>query len=342
MGGTSADVAVIEGEPRYSTENHVGDFPVIMPAIDVTSIGAGGGSIVWTDSNGVLKVGPMSAGAKPGPACYGLGGERATVTDAYVCLGIVDPKRFLGGTIIILPALAEAAVRRIGASLGLDTLEAAESILPRRHFADVRGPGAVCSRARASATRISPCLPSVAAGPTHGFLLAREVGIGASSFRYIPAFCAPPGRWPPTSPRLHPHHSYDDEAQGRGAGSSARCGAWRRSQRGRRLARRPKDAVSRAARHLVRGHPLPWPILRPHHPARCRCPRRCERQRFAVPLHANFSAGLRLQDDAATIEILDVRATAVGDDTKTEDREAETDGEGAREATVGTAAHVPR
>ena len=92
MGGTSADVAVIEGEPRYSTENHVGDFPVIMPAIDVTSIGAGGGSIAWTDGNGVLKVGPTSAGARPGPACYGLGGERATVTDAYVCLGIVEPE----------------------------------------------------------------------------------------------------------------------------------------------------------------------------------------------------------------------------------------------------------
>src|SRR5206468_3271217 len=70
MGGTSADVAVVDGEPRFSTENHVGDFPVIMPAIDVTSIGAGGGSVAWTDRDGVLKVGPHSAGARPGPACY--------------------------------------------------------------------------------------------------------------------------------------------------------------------------------------------------------------------------------------------------------------------------------
>src|SRR5262249_56011750 len=86
MGGTSADVAVVDGEPRFSTENFVGDFPVIMPAIDVSSIGAGGGSVAWTDRDGVLKVGPHSAGASPGPACYGQGGTEPTVTDAYVAL----------------------------------------------------------------------------------------------------------------------------------------------------------------------------------------------------------------------------------------------------------------
>ena len=88
---------IIDGEPRYSTENHVGNFPVIMPAVDVTSIGAGGGSIAWTDSFGVLKVGPQSAGAQPGPACYGLGGAQATLTDAFVSLGIVDAGEFAGG-----------------------------------------------------------------------------------------------------------------------------------------------------------------------------------------------------------------------------------------------------
>src|SRR5262245_22746121 len=110
MGGTSADVALVDGEPRLSTENYVGDFPVIMPAIDVTSIGAGGGSIAWTDQDGVLKVGPQSAGARPGPACYGLGGTDVTVTDAYVTLGIIEPRRFLGGSVPLDPALAERAV----------------------------------------------------------------------------------------------------------------------------------------------------------------------------------------------------------------------------------------
>lgn len=176
MGGTSADVAVIEGEPRYSTENHVGDFPVIMPAIDVTSIGAGGGSIAWTDSNGVLKVGPMSAGAKPGPACYGLGGERATVTDAYVCLGIIDPKRFLGGAIDIKPELAEQAVGRIGQILELDALEASESIL--RVATSQMYAALVPLLARKGINYDDfALLPFGGAGPTHGFLLAREVGI---------------------------------------------------------------------------------------------------------------------------------------------------------------------
>jgi N-methylhydantoinase A len=176
MGGTSADVAVVEGEPRYSTENHVGDFPVIMPAIDVTSIGAGGGSISWTDSNGVLKVGPMSAGAKPGPACYGLGGTDATVTDAYVCLGIVDPKRFLGGAIDIKPELAEKAVAKIGAVIGLATLEAAESILRVATSQMYAALVPLLARKGIGYDDFS-LLPFGGAGPTHGFLLAREVGI---------------------------------------------------------------------------------------------------------------------------------------------------------------------
>jgi len=177
MGGTSADVAVIEGEPRYSTENHVGDFPVIMPAIDVTSIGAGGGSIAWTDSNGVLKVGPTSAGAKPGPACYGIGGEEATVTDAYVCLGVIDPKRFLGGAIDIQPALAEKAVAKIGKAIGLGTLEAAEAIL-RVATSQMYAALIPLLARKGIAYEDFALLPFGGAGPTHGFLLAREIGIG--------------------------------------------------------------------------------------------------------------------------------------------------------------------
>ncbi len=176
MGGTSADVAVIDGEPRYSTENYVGDFPVIMPAIDVTSIGAGGGSIAWTDSNGVLKVGPMSAGAKPGPACYGLGGEHATVTDAYICLGVIDPERFLGGAVPIEPELAREAVGRIGERVGLELLEAAESILRVATSQMYAALVPLLARKGISYDDFA-LLPFGGAGPTHGFLLAREVGI---------------------------------------------------------------------------------------------------------------------------------------------------------------------
>jgi N-methylhydantoinase A len=150
---------------------------VIMPAIDVTSIGAGGGSIAWTDSNGVLKVGPMSAGAKPGPACYGLGGADATVTDAYVCLGVIDPKRFLGGAIDINPKLAEQAVTRIGEIIGLSTLEAAESILRVATSQMYAALIPLLARKGISYEDFA-LLPFGGAGPTHGFLLAREVGIG--------------------------------------------------------------------------------------------------------------------------------------------------------------------
>ena len=89
MGGTSCDMAVIQaGEPEYTTLTHVGDFPLIAPVVSVSAIGAAGGSIVWVDSQGVLKVGPESAGADPGPACYGRGGARATITDCYLVTGI--------------------------------------------------------------------------------------------------------------------------------------------------------------------------------------------------------------------------------------------------------------
>jgi len=176
MGGTSADVAVIEGGPRYSTESHVGDFPVIMPAVHVTSIGAGGGSIAWTDSTGVLKVGPDSAGAAPGPACYGQGGKDATVTDAYVALGIIDPRKFLGGRMALDPSLAEAALACLGKPLGLTIRATAEAILNV-----------------ATSQMYSTLVPLLArkgvgyedytlfafggGGPCHAFLLARDVGI---------------------------------------------------------------------------------------------------------------------------------------------------------------------
>ncbi len=176
MGGTSADVAVVDGAPLYSTESQVGDFPVILPAVDVTSIGAGGGSIAWTEAGGVLKVGPESAGARPGPACYGLGGERATVTDAYVCLGIIDPNRFLGGTVTLDAELARAAVKRLGDTIGLGVTEAAEAIL--RVATSQMYAALVPLMARKGIDYEDYTLLAFGGGgPCHAFLLAENVGI---------------------------------------------------------------------------------------------------------------------------------------------------------------------
>lgn len=177
MGGTSADVAVIEGSPRYSTESHVGDFPVIMPAVDVTSIGAGGGSIAWTDASGVLKVGPDSAGAAPGPACYGLGGRDATVTDAYVCLGIIDPTKFLGGRVSLNPRLAEEALATLGQRIGLSVRATAEAILRVATSQMYSALVPLLARKGISYEEFT-LLAFGGGGPSHAFMLARDVGIG--------------------------------------------------------------------------------------------------------------------------------------------------------------------
>jgi N-methylhydantoinase A len=129
MGGTSADVAIVEGGTvTLSREEHVGDFPIIMPAIGISSIGMGGGSIAWLDAAGVLKVGPESAGADPGPACYGLGGVRPTVADAFVLCGYLNPERFAGGRSLDVGAAA-AALGTIAANLGIEPVEAADAAI---------------------------------------------------------------------------------------------------------------------------------------------------------------------------------------------------------------------
>jgi N-methylhydantoinase A len=130
MGGTSTDVCLSSsGEPRLSTDAWIAHYPVRVPMVDITSIGAGGGSLANVSVSGALRVGPRSAGAVPGPACYGLGGEEATITDAHVVLGRIDPQRFLGGEIPLERELAVAAVERLADRLGLGPLEAAEGVV---------------------------------------------------------------------------------------------------------------------------------------------------------------------------------------------------------------------
>ncbi len=130
MGGTSADVAIVtEGEPEYSRDSHVGDFPVVIPVIGVSSVGAGGGSVAWCDRSGVLRVGPRSAGADPGPACYDRGGDEPTVTDAFVVTGLLDPDAFAGGRLRLNRGRAEAAMARLGSRLGLGVEGTAEAVI---------------------------------------------------------------------------------------------------------------------------------------------------------------------------------------------------------------------
>jgi N-methylhydantoinase A len=129
MGGTSTDVALIEGEIRLTSEGHIGPWPVAVPMVDMHTIGAGGGSIAAIDSGGLLQVGPESAGAAPGPACYGQGGERPTVTDANLVLGRLRPDAFLGGAMILDTVAAERAVVTIATQLDISVAAAARGII---------------------------------------------------------------------------------------------------------------------------------------------------------------------------------------------------------------------
>lgn len=130
MGGTSADIAVVrDGEAYYSQEEHIGDFPIVVPTIGVSAIGAGGGSIAWIDQSGVLKVGPKSAGANPGPACYDRGGTDPTLTDAFLVSGYLNPDNFAGGDISLSVDQAAEAVARVAGQMRLSVPEVADGIV---------------------------------------------------------------------------------------------------------------------------------------------------------------------------------------------------------------------
>ena len=129
MGGTSTDISlIVGGQPTLVTGRRVAGHAIALNSLDIASIGAGGGSIARVDAGGILHVGPQSAGAVPGPACYGSGGRAATVTDANLVLGYLDPASFLGGRRRLDRAAAETAVDEIAAALGIDRLATARGI----------------------------------------------------------------------------------------------------------------------------------------------------------------------------------------------------------------------
>ena len=190
MGGTSTDLSLIrDGESMVSSQAAVGDFPLMMPVTAIEAIGAGGGSIAWMDGP-VLKVGPQSAGAVPGPACYGRGGTDATLSDAYLLCGYLGTEGLLAGRVPLNRERAEAALQPIATALNCDAVAAAEACL-----------------AIASSNMLSKVLPFLArlgvepseltlmifggAGGIHGPLLAEEIGIGRIVVpRWPSVFCA--------------------------------------------------------------------------------------------------------------------------------------------------------
>ncbi len=177
MGGTSCDVCVVEGgEVRRTDSREIEGRPIQLPMVDVHTVGAGGGSVAWRDAGGALRVGPRSAGADPGPACYGHGGTEATVTDANLLLGYLSPGSALAGGVSLDEDLAKRAVRSLGAELGLDEKNTAEGIIRVANQEMIRALRVVTVE-RGVDPRGFALLPFGGAGPMHAAALAAELEI---------------------------------------------------------------------------------------------------------------------------------------------------------------------
>ena len=178
IGGTSCDISLIRaGRPMLRSEGVIGGFPVRVPMVDVNAIGAGGGSIAWLDEGGGLRVGPQSAGADPGPACYGRGGEEATVTDASLVLGYINPDYFAGGTVRLQPALArEVIAEKVAGPLSL-TVEQAALGIHRLLNAQISEGIRLVSIRQGLDPRDFALIALGGAGPLHATALAGELSI---------------------------------------------------------------------------------------------------------------------------------------------------------------------
>lgn len=177
MGGTSADVALIrEGKAGIGFDQKVADFPVRLPMVDVNTIGAGGGSIAWFDRDGLLKVGPASAGATPGPACYGLGGTEPTVSDANLVLGRLSARGLLDGEMALDAALSKAAFEPTATRLGFSLEKTAHGVLGIVSANMVRAIRAV-SVERGHDPRGFALMALGGAGPLHAVDVARTLGM---------------------------------------------------------------------------------------------------------------------------------------------------------------------
>ncbi|WP_149537865.1 hydantoinase/oxoprolinase family protein [Siccirubricoccus phaeus] len=178
IGGTSADVCLVQdGRPELTREARVDTLPVLMPMVDITTIGAGGGSLVWVDDGGLLRVGPRSAGADPGPACYGRGGTQPTLTDAHVICGRLPADARLAGSMKLDAAAARAAFAPLAAQLGLSVEALADSAI-QIAVANIVSAIRLVSTSRGRDPRDYALVPFGGAGPLHAAAVAEALAIG--------------------------------------------------------------------------------------------------------------------------------------------------------------------
>jgi N-methylhydantoinase A len=190
MGGTSFDVSlIVDGEPDVSAEAQLEGLPMLMSVVNIHTVGAGGGSVAWVEAGG-LRVGPRSAGARPGPACYGRGGTEPTVTDANLVLGRIDPDGFAGGQMTLDTERAKTAVGELAGEFGLDVVAMAEGICDVANSKMAQAIRTI-TVSRGIEPRESSLVAFGGAGPMHAVFLARELGIAETVVPRFPgAFSA--------------------------------------------------------------------------------------------------------------------------------------------------------
>ena len=177
MGGTSTDVCMVtKGKAQLTQEYSIDGLPIRIPLIDIHTIGAGGGSVVWVDDGGMLRIGPHSSGADPGPACYGRGGERPTLTDAHVIRNTVRPEAFLGGRMEIFADRSRTALQPVAELLGMSLEDAADSAIQLANANVVRAIQLI-STERGFDPRDYVLVPFGGAGPLHAASVASDLGV---------------------------------------------------------------------------------------------------------------------------------------------------------------------
>ena len=311
IGGTSADISTIpDGRIKIMNprDSYVGGHPILVPMIDLVTIGAGGGSIAHIDSAGGFHVGPRSAGADPGPACYGKGGEEPTVTDAQVALGRLDADKLLGGDLPVDPALAERAIEaKIAKRLDLPVKEAALGIIRV-----INSNMALAIRSNSVARGVDPrefsLVPFGGAGPLHGVALAEAVSARDVIVPVAPGITAAMGLLETDMQYEHARsfitsltHIGEDGARRIGALVSELVAECRRD-----LERRgPARAAGIPA---LRGMPLPRPGVRAAggHPGGGRSPRRGVR-RIVENFHAQHRLDYGYAFDDGEVELITIR-----------------------------------